>query len=228
MTVAEYKDHLKTQPMPEYSKGEEIFNYVSHGLGVLIGFFVFGYVVALSLINNFNAWQVISLIAWALAIIALYATSTVYHALKKDSTIKKFFRLMDHNTIYLLIAGTYAPICFFAFGNTTYGLIIMAVEIIGLVVGTILNVFNLNGKATKIITVVLYVVMGWLVVFFYPAMSLVAFPSLMLILFGGISYTLGVIFYAIGHKIKWMHGVFHLFVLAGTILHVIGIILIIV
>lgn len=83
MTVAEYKDHLKTQPMPEYSKGEEIFNYVSHGLGVLIGFFVFGYVIALSFINNFNAWQVVSLIAWALAIIALYATSTVYHALKK-------------------------------------------------------------------------------------------------------------------------------------------------
>ena len=227
MTVSEYKDNLKSQPMPTYSPGEELFNWISHGLGVVIGFVVLGYVIAFSILESYDPWQIVALIFYACSIIVLYATSTIYHALPKGATIKKFFRLLDHNTIYILIAGTYAPIGAFAFGGTSYGLIIMSIEILGLLVGTALNIFNLNGKVTQVITVVLYVAMGWLIVIFYPAISMMPLPSMILILLGGISYTLGVIFYAIGRKIKWMHSIFHLFVLTGTILQLIGVFLLI-
>ena len=159
---------------------------------------------------------------------SLYATSTIYHALPVKSVWKKLFRLLDHNTIYLLIAGTYAPISAFAFQGTNYGLIIMIVQLIGLITGTIMNFRNLNGKVTSIITVVLYVVMGWFIVIFYPAVQYIPLTVMLLILSGGISYTLGVIFYAIGHRVKWMHGVFHIFVLLGTILQLIGVILLII
>jgi hemolysin III len=103
----------------------------------------------------------------------------------------------------------------------------MAIQIIGLLIGTIMNFINLNGKVTQIITVALYVVMGWSIVIFFPAMKMMPLNIILFILAGGISYTLGVIFYAVGRKIKWMHSVFHLFVLIATILQLVGIILLI-
>jgi hemolysin III len=228
MTAADIKLNLEKQPIPKYSLGEEVFNWISHAIGIVIGFFTLGFSIALSIIYRFSSWQIVSLIFYSLAIVFLYATSTIYHALPKDSTWKKLFRILDHNTIYLLIAGTYAPICAFAFPVMNYGYIIMVIQAIGLIVGTVLKLINLNGKATQIITVLLYIVMGWIIVVFFPTMQAIGLTSILLILFGGISYTLGVIFYAAGRKIKWMHSVFHLFVLVGTILQLLGIIYMIV
>ena len=228
MTVAEIKENLQQQPLPKYSKGEERFNCISHGIGIALGLVALGTFIALAIIFRFNVWETLSLIFFSLSMILLYATSTIYHALPVKSVWKKLFRLLDHNTIYLLIAGTYAPISAFAFQGTNYGLIIMIVQLIGLITGTIMNFRNLNGKVTSIITVVLYVVMGWFIVIFYPAVQYIPLIVMLLILSGGISYTLGVIFYAIGHRVKWMHGVFHIFVLLGTILQLIGVILLII
>lgn len=227
MTVAEIKENLELQPLPKYSKNEERLNFVTHGIGIIIGFISLGAFIALAFMRDFDVWQILSLILFASSMIFLYATSTIYHALSPKSLWKKLFRLFDHNTIYFLIVGTYAPICAFAFGGTNYGLTIMIVQICGLLIGTIMNVFHLNGKATSIITVILYVVMGWFIVIFYPAMSLISPEIMLFILFGGIAYTIGVIFYAIGHKLKWMHGVFHLFVLLGTGLQLVGVFLLI-
>lgn len=225
MIISEMKENLKRQPIPAYSRGEELLNWISHAIGIIIGLVYLGYSLASSILLQHDVWQSLALIFSAISVVFLYSVSTIYHVLPKDSTWKRLFRLLDHNTIYLLIAGTYAPICAFAFVGTPYGWIIMGVELVGLLIGTIMNMLDLNGKATQVITVVLYVVMGWLIIAFHPIMALVSFTSLMLILFGGISYTLGVIFYAIGKKVKWMHGVFHCFVLTGTILQLIAIIL---
>lgn len=228
MTVAEIKENLQSQTLPKYSKGEERFNFITHAIGIVIGLIALGAFIALTIMFDFNIWQTMSLIFFAISMIFLYSTSTIYHALSPKSVWKKLFRLLDHNTIYLLIAGTYAPICAFAFEGTNYGLIIMIVQLSGLLIGTIMNVFNLNGKITSIVTVILYVVMGWFIVIFYPALSMISLPIMLLVLFGGISYTVGVVFYAIGHKLKWMHGVFHLFVLLGTSLQLIGVFLLII
>ncbi|MFA7378318.1 MAG: hypothetical protein GX816_02550 [Erysipelotrichia bacterium] len=227
MTVAEIKETLEKQPMPKYSSGEETFNWISHAIGIAVGLVMLGVFITLSVLRSYSFWENSALIVYSLTIIILYATSTIYHALPNNQIRKKIFRLLDHNTIYLLIAGTYAPICAFAFPGTNYGFIIMVVQIIGLLIGTIMNFINLNGKATQIITVALYVVMGWSIVIFYPAMKMMPLNIILFILFGGISYTLGVVFYAIGRKIKWMHSIFHLFVFLGTILQLVGIVLLI-
>lgn len=100
----------------------------------------------------------------------------------------------------------------------------MSIQFVCLIIGSILNFINLNNKAIKVITVILYVIMGWLVVFCYPAITMMPFNVMMYILFGGIAYTIGVIFYAAGKKKKWMHSVFHLFVIVGSIIQLIGII----
>lgn len=227
MTVAEIKETLEKQPMPKYSSGEETFNWISHAIGIAVGLVMLGVFITLSVLRSYSFWENSALIVYSLTIIILYVTSTIYHALPNNQIRKKIFRLLDHNTIYLLIAGTYAPICAFAFPGTNYGFIIMVVQIIGLLIGTIMNFINLNGKATQIITVALYVVMGWSIVIFYPAMKMMPLNIILFILFGGISYTLGVVFYAIGRKIKWMHSIFHLFVFLGTILQLVGIVLLI-
>ncbi|MDD3207616.1 MAG: hemolysin III family protein [Bacilli bacterium] len=225
--MAEIKETLEKQPMPKYSSGEETFNWISHAIGIAVGLVMLGVFITLSVLRSYSFWENSALIVYSLTIIILYATSTIYHALPNNQIRKKIFRLLDHNTIYLLIAGTYAPICAFAFPGTNYGFIIMVVQIIGLLIGTIMNFINLNGKATQIITVALYVVMGWSIVIFYPAMKMMPLNIILFILFGGISYTLGVVFYAIGRKIKWMHSIFHLFVFLGTILQLVGIVLLI-
>ncbi|MDY0177954.1 MAG: hemolysin III family protein [Bacilli bacterium] len=227
MTVDEMKEVLKSHPLPKYSKGEETFNWVSHLVGVVFGLITLGTAIGFTILNDYSWIESLSLFFYAFCMILLYLNSTIYHALPKTSTWKKLFRLIDHNTIYFLIAGTYAPICAFAFKETNIGIIIFSIEIIGLLIGTLLNLFNLNGKAIKVITVILYVVMGWAIIFYYPALRMLETTVLLLILFGGISYTLGVLFYVLGKKKKWMHSIFHLFVLIGTILQFIGVLLII-
>lgn len=217
------KMKLMLKPIPTYSKGEEIFNWVSHAIGAGIGLFSLFLFISVAPILKYNSLQIACLILYALSMIFLYSTSAIYHVINPDSPYKRVFRLLDHNTIYILIAGTYLPICAIAFPGTNYGAIMISIELIGLALGTIMNMVNLNGNFTKVFTVILYVVMGWLAAIFYPALMMLDLRTMLLVLFGGIAYTVGVLFYAIGKKKKWMHSVFHLFVLLGSIIHLIGI-----
>lgn len=228
MVVDDIKENLKSQPLPNYSRGEETFNWVSHLVGVVFGLITLIIAIVFTVQKSYNWVESLSLFFYAFSMIFLYTNSTIYHILNKKKTLKKLFRLIDHNTIYFLIAGTYAPICAFAFKGTNIGIIIFSIEIAGLLLGTILNIFNLNGKITKIVTIILYVVMGWVIIFYYPALGMLDPRILLFVLLGGISYTLGVLFYALGKKKKWMHGVFHLFVLVGTVLQFVGVLLLII
>jgi len=228
MVVDDIKENLRSQPLPKYSRGEETFNWVSHLIGVVFGLVTLVIAIVFTIQKPYTWTESLSLFFYAFSMIFLYANSTIYHLLNKKQTLKKLFRLIDHNTIYFLIAGTYAPICAFAFKGTNIGIIIFLIEIAGLLLGTILNIFNLNGKITKVVTVVLYVVMGWAIVFYYPAIAMLDFKALLFIVLGGISYTTGVLFYVVGKKKKWMHSVFHLFVLVGTLLQFVGILFIII
>lgn len=228
MSIDEMKDTLRNQPLPNYSKGEEIFNWITHLIGIVFGLVTLGLSIGLTIVKNYTWIESLAFFFYAFSMILLYGNSTTYHALPKNSTWKKLFRLIDHNTIYFLIAGTYAPICALAFKDTPIGIIIFSIEILGLLIGTILNIFNLNGKVIKFVTVILYVVMGWAIAFYWPALQMLDQKAMIFIFLGGISYTLGVLFYAIGKKKKWMHSVFHLFVLFGTILQFIGIIFIVI
>ena len=215
---------LKERTLPAYSRGEEIFNMVTHIVGGAVGI---GALLACVIVAAFhgNVWGIVSGSIYGASVIILYSMSSIYHGLKAPIP-KKVFQILDHCTIFILIAGTYTPILLGPFRElypvdswVLFG-IIWFVAIVGIVFNSIdLNVFK---KAS----IACYLGMGWCVVFRLPQV-LDAYPLtfFVLILAGGISYTVGVLFYALGHKKKFMHSVFHIFIVGATLLHAIGIIL---
>ncbi|MGN0817745.1 MAG: hemolysin III family protein, partial [Candidatus Coproplasma sp.] len=130
-----------------------------------------------------------------------------------------------HCTIFLLIAGCYTPFCLIPLWGTTMGTVILAVEWGLAVLGITFNAINMHWKAVKILSQISYVVMGWMIIPAVPLLlSTVSFPCFMWLLAGGIAYTVGIIFFALGKKKKYMHSVWHLFVLLGTIFQFISIV----
>lgn len=197
-----------------YSLGEEIFNSVSHGIGALLS--VAGCVVLIVLCAvHGGAREVVSASIYGASLIILYTMSTLYHAITNEKA-KKIFRILDHDTIYLLIAGTYTPItlCILkgALGWTVFGIIWGAA-----IVGTVFSSVNLE-KFRKFSTVC-YVIMGWGIVFaIKPLIQNCSTISIVFLLVGGLCYSGGVFFY-VKKKYKYFHSIWHLFVIAGSIFH---------
>ena len=198
----------------KYTLGEEIFNSVSHGVGA--GLSIAGTVVLIitSVIHS-NAWGVVSSCIYGASLIILYTMSTLYHSFTNKKA-KAFFRIMDHNTIFLLIAGTYTPITLYFLGGVT-GWILFGVVWGAAIFVIVMNSINL--EKARIPSIFCYVAMGWVIVFAIKPLIL-AMPKISLIFLvgGGIFYTLGIIFYAI-KKIKYFHSVWHLFTIVGSVLH---------
>ncbi|MCR5422488.1 MAG: hemolysin III family protein [Bacilli bacterium] len=191
--------YFENQFMPIYSKGEEIFNLASHAFGAFIGLVILLVSMRTSIIKDLHAAEVISLVVYGFSAIVLYGVSAIYHGLNEGLIAKKIFRIIDHCTIYLLIAGTYTPICILSFYHTWQGSFMLAAEWICAIIGIVINALWLNNKYVKIISIFLY------------------------ILIGGILYSFGVIFYGLGKRIKWSHSVFHVFCVLGSIVQFIGI-----
>lgn len=204
------KNNLKNR----YTLGEEIFNSISHGAGTLLALGGTAVLIVLSAIYS-DAWAVVSTAIYGASLIILYTMSTLYHAIT-DETAKKFFRIMDHNTIFFLIAGTYTPITLAVMGGalgwTLFGIVWGAAA-----VGIVFNSIDLE-KFSKP-SIVCYILMGWVVIFAIKPLIEATSPFfLTFLLLGGIFYTLGIIFYAI-KKIKYFHSVWHLFTVAGSAFH---------
>ncbi len=198
-----------------YTLGEEIFNAVSHGIGA--GLSIAGLVVLVvhSATVHKDAGSVVSSAIFGAALIILYSMSTLYHAITHP-TAKKVFRILDHCTIFLLIAGTYTPFTLVslrgALGWTLFG-ILWGLTALGIV----FNSIDLQRFAK--ISLVCYVAMGWCIVFaIKPLMQAMELPGLILLFAGGLCYTGGIVFYAL-KKLRYMHSIWHLFVVAGSILH---------
>lgn len=197
-----------------YTLGEEIFNSVSHGTGSLLS--IGGTVVLIDLCAVYaDAWSVVSACIYGASLIVLYTMSTLYHAITNEKA-KKFFRIMDHNTIFFLIAGTYTPFTLVTLrgtlGWTLFGIVWGAA-----IVGIVLNSIDLE-KFRKP-SVVCYILMGWgMVIAIKPMLNTLPKLSLIFLLLGGVLYTVGVIFYVL-KKVKWFHSVWHIFTVAGSVLH---------
>lgn len=211
--------------LPKYTRGEEIFNAVSHIVGgsLGIGALVVGIVFAALKTDKIG---VISMIIFGLSIMILYTMSAIYHFLFINKA-KKVFRVFDHCTIYLLIAGTYTPICLITLRNEwIWGYLILGIVWFLAILGIVFNAIMLDKKPVKIMSQILYIIMGWGIV---AAIKLLvknmALPGVILIIAGGVCYTVGVIFYALGKKVKYFHSIWHLFDLFGTILQYMGILL---
>ncbi len=203
------------KPVPEYTKGEEIFNAVSHIVGGALGLAA---LVTLLIYAYPNAGYMASVAAFGISVIVLYTMSALYHFLPRGGG-KKVFRIFDHCTIFLLIAGTYTPFCVIALGLSTTGIVILVIEWVLAVLGITGNAIAMNNKVIKGISMAFYCVMGWLILIaFGELFRNLTLAEFILLLAGGLAYTLGIIFYALGKKIKYFHSVWHLFDVAGTAL----------
>ena len=212
--------------IPSYSFKQEKFNSISHLAGIPIGIATIIASSCLFAFRKLSSPFFIGLIIFGLTTIILYLISGLYHLTNPEmETAKKLLRIIDHCTIYVLIAGTYTPICIYLFDKTILGLITLILEWSFALIGILINAINLTNKWVKIISMILYLVMGWLLLFTGMFIYLPTIPFI-LILIGGLSYTVGSITYGIGHKKLSFHSIFHIFVLIGTIIQAIGVILI--
>ena len=197
-----------------YTTGEEIFNAVTHGIGSVLAIAGTGALLALSTWKNF--W--VNLI-YGLSMVLLYTMSTLYHAFPQ-AKLKHIFRIFDHASIFILIAGSYTPFTLILLGDTRKGPLICAIVWAAAVLGVVLNVFSVEKFAG--LSMLLYVAMGWALVFAIGDVVRALPPAgFWLLLAGGLAYTGGIVFYAWHKKFRtpYIHGVWHLFVLLGSILH---------
>ena len=200
--------------IPNYTLGEELTNAISHGIGALLGIAALVLCVVFSALHN-NPTAVVASCIYGTSLIILYLMSTLYHSLKVNNA-KRVFCILDHCNIFLLIAGSYTPYVLITLkgpiGWTLFGIIWGAA-----ILGIVLNAIDL--KKYRRISVAAYIAMGWAVVFaIKPLIDNLKTGGLIFLVLGGISYTVGTIFYGLGRTKKYMHSVFHFFVLLGSIL----------
>ena len=201
--------------IPHYTLGEELMSAISHGVGALLGVAALLLCVVRSAQHG-SAMAVVCSAIYGFTLIVLYTMSTMYHSLAVNRA-KKVFRVIDHCSIYLLIAGTYTPFSLITL-NDPVGYIIFAVVWITAIVGITFSAIDL--KRFRVFSMTAYIAMGWVIIFaFKPLLDAMPAPGIWLLLSGGIAYTLGVLPFALGKKHKYMHSLFHFFVLAGSILH---------
>jgi len=194
-------------------KNEEWWNVLTHFLGVIMS--MIGIPFLFYFDNNITVLSTLSVILFSFGLLAVYSTSTIYHFVLNDK-LKKRFQVLDHISIYYLILGSYAPVCLITLYDYSGINIFIAVLTLSLI-GTLKKIF-FTGKY-EFISLLLYLAMGWLIIFDTNSLfRLIDYNAKLLLIIGGVSYTFGVIFYAFS-KIKYFHSIWHLFVLTGSVLH---------
>ena len=207
--------------LPSYTIGEEIMNMVTHIVGGALG-------IAVLLLSLFKAvgttaWDIVGISIYGASMIALYCVSSVYHGLRTNMS-KKVMQVIDHCTIYFLIAGTYTPILISAmipaYPLIGWGLLIAEWGMAALAI----TLTAIDLKKYNAFSMVCYIGMGWgIILFLDKAMDVMTQDGFYLLLWGGIVYTIGAILYAIGSKRPWFHAIFHIFVVLGSLLQFLAI-----
>ena len=209
------QSRIKALSLPISTFNEEMLNCVTHALGALLG--VVGWIMSMKLLMAAgNAIATLSMCVFFITMIVLYANSALYHGWEL-TTAKKKFQIMDHCSIFLLIAGTYAPYTLMVMNNLA-GKIIFAIVALASVIGISLNLIDL--KKYAIPSMICYLTSGWCIIFAYKYIAAaLSHDQLVMLIAGGVVYTVGAIFYGLGNKIRYMHTIWHLFVLGGTLFH---------
>ena len=209
---------LRDRILPKYTKGEEIFNMTSHIVGAVLGIVATVLCVVFAAIHG-NVYGVVSGAIYGVTMIILYTMSSIYHGLSNKRYSKRVFQVLDHCSIFLLIAGSYTPfaLCTIREYDTASGWVIFGVIWAVAILGIVLN--SIDIKKFKVFSMICYLLMGWCIVFKIGLLpKLLGTAGFVLLLLGGIAYTVGAILYGIGKKHKYMHSVFHLFILLGSLL----------
>ncbi len=208
---------LSDRKLPDYTRGEEIMNMVTHIVGGAMGIAVLTLCVIRAALNG-NVYGIVTSAIYGTCMITMYTISSVYHGLKPNLG-KKVMQVIDHCTIYFLIAGTYTVIVLSALRPVypALGWGLFAFEWAMTALATTLTAIDL--KKYSVFSMICYIGMGWAIIPFWKQVMEVLSPGgFLLLLLGGIAYTIGSILYGLGKKRKWMHSVFHIFVILGSLL----------
>lgn len=217
------RTRLRDREFPDYTKGEEVFNAVSHMVGGAFGIIALVSCVLVSAFRG-DVWGVVGSAIYGGALVLLYTVSSVYHALNKNMG-KKVMQVIDHCTIYLLIAGTYTPILLCSIRPVSSA---WAWTLFGLVWGCAATaaVFTaIDLKKYEKLSMACYIGAGWCIILALKiTLEAIGTAGFLWLLAGGISYTVGAVLYGLGKRNRYMHSIFHLFVVAGSIMHYVCII----
>lgn len=198
----------------QQSIGEEIANAITHGIGALLAIAGLVVLVVLAAMRG-NVWHVVSFSIFGSTLVLLYFASTLYHSLT-FTRARGLFHKFDHISIYLLIAGTYTPFCLTALrgwiGWTVFGIVWTCA-----IIGAVIKAISIGSKVR--LSTILYVMMGWVILIaIKPLYESMSFNGFVFLIAGGVSYTLGTIFF-MRDQVKYNHSVWHVFVLGGSVLH---------
>ena len=220
---------IDDRTLPTYTRGEEVFNMTSHIVGAGLGVIALISCIIVSCKHG-GGLRLLASIIYGISLILLYTISSIYHGLKTDTPkllrAKKIMQILDHCSIYVLIAGSYTPFALVAFMKYD---VAFAWGLFGAIwglaaIGIILDSIDL--RMFRVLTKIIYFFMGWFIIFRINVLpSLITWPGTILLALGGVVYSVGAIFFALGTKMKWMHSVFHLFIIAASILQFFSIIL---
>jgi hemolysin III len=204
-----------------FTRGEETANWIIHGIGLLLSIAAFVILVVSSLRGD--VWHVVSFTVYGLTLIALYASSTIYHALRGEA-MKAFFKRLDQAAIYLLIAGTYTPFLLTELRSPRGWTLFAAIWVL---CGSGAVCKLVRGRTPAALSTLAYVVAGWLIlVVIDPLIAAVPHTCILLLVAGGVCYTFGIIFY-VWHRLQFHHAIWHAFVLGGSICHFLAILLLV-
>jgi len=208
-----------TTALPRYTLGEEIANSITSGLGIVLAIAGLAVLTAFAALHG-DAWHIVGASVFGAAMIVAYTTSTLYHSIQ-IARVKRVLRALDHSAIFLLIAGTYTPFMLVnlrgPWGWSLFG-VVWGLALLG---G--LQELRRN-KGARILSVVIYVVMGWVaLVALVPLLRVLGSGGFAWLAAGGLFYTVGIVFYALDARLTHAHGIWHLFVLAGSACHYVAI-----
>ena len=215
---------LKDRLLPRYTKGEEIMNMVTHIAGG--GLSLMGGIFCIPAACRAGGWDtILGAVVYCVSMLGVYTMSSIYHGLS-SGTAKKVMQVIDHCAIYFLIAGTYTPILITGFlpqfPGIGWGLLGMQWMLTALAV----TLTAIDLKKYQFFSMVCYIFMGWGIIFFLPqAMTVMTRPGFYWLLAGGIAYTIGAILFGLGKKLPWMHAIFHIFVILGSLFQYLAIVL---
>ena len=213
---------LRDRKLPDYTKGEEVMNMVTHIVGGGIGLLALVFCVGKSVLKG-SLVSLFSAAVYGVCMVGLYAMSSIYHGLRPGNA-KRVMQVMDHCTIYFLIAGTYTPIVLCAvapmYPVIGWGLFVFEWALTALAV----TLTAIDLKKYNAFSMVCYIGMGWAVLpFMKQTVQVLTKPGFLWLLWGGIAYTAGAILYGIGSKKRWFHSVFHIFVVLGSVLQLVSV-----
>lgn len=209
------------QNVREYTLGEEVANSISHGLGVALAVIAIPTAVVAAIADHGGGIALAAALIYSISMLLEYTASTLYHAISHPGA-KKVFKVIDHSCIYLFIAGSYTPFCLVSLIDSGGIALCVAVWVLA-VIGIAAEAFWVFRP--RWLSAVIYLALGWCVAWFLPALvEALPLPGLVLLAAGGLSYSVGCVFYVL-KKVPYMHTVFHVFVLAASILQYLSVVL---